>query len=119
MPGVTDAGLPFLAGLPRLQEVHLEGLPGVTLEEHECFRRACACIIRPDAAPLDGLLGFGWRRSKAAAETNALAELIAFLGRHPLPALVHFPAKTGAIEAVTTMTSEQNAAERQQSQRLP
>ena len=29
--GVTDAGLTFLAGLPRLREVHLDGLPGVTL----------------------------------------------------------------------------------------
>jgi hypothetical protein len=29
---VTDAGLPYLAGLPRLREVHLDGLPGVTLE---------------------------------------------------------------------------------------
>jgi hypothetical protein len=28
--GVTDAGLPFLAALPRLREVALEGLPGVT-----------------------------------------------------------------------------------------
>jgi hypothetical protein len=30
--GVTHAGLVFLAGLPRLREVHLDGLPGVTLE---------------------------------------------------------------------------------------
>jgi len=30
--GVTDSGLVFLAGLPRLREVHLDGLPGVTLE---------------------------------------------------------------------------------------
>lgn len=28
--GVTDAGLVFLSGLPRLREVHLSGLPGVT-----------------------------------------------------------------------------------------
>ena len=28
--GVTDAGLPFLARLPRLREVHLDGLPAVT-----------------------------------------------------------------------------------------
>ena len=28
---VTDAGLWFLTGLPRLREVHLDGLPGVTL----------------------------------------------------------------------------------------
>jgi ankyrin repeat protein len=28
---VTDAGLVFLAGLPRLREVHLDGLPGVTV----------------------------------------------------------------------------------------
>ena len=29
---VTDAGLVFLAALPRLREVHLDSLPGVTLE---------------------------------------------------------------------------------------
>jgi hypothetical protein len=34
---VTDAGLPFLAGLPRLQEVHLDSLPGVTLEGTRVF----------------------------------------------------------------------------------
>lgn len=30
--GVTDASLVFLAGLPRLREVHLDSLPGVTLQ---------------------------------------------------------------------------------------
>ena len=34
---VTDAGLPFLARLPRLREVHLDGLPGVTLEVTKVF----------------------------------------------------------------------------------
>ncbi len=35
---VTDAGLPFLARLPRLREVHLDGLPGVTLDGTRVFR---------------------------------------------------------------------------------
>jgi ankyrin repeat protein len=35
--GVTEAGLPLLAGLPRLREVHLDGLPGVTLEATRVF----------------------------------------------------------------------------------
>ncbi len=35
---ITDAGLPFLARLPRLREVHLDGLPGVTLERTKIFR---------------------------------------------------------------------------------
>jgi hypothetical protein len=35
--GVTDAGLVFLAGLPRLYEIHLDGLPGVTLEGTRIF----------------------------------------------------------------------------------
>ncbi len=35
--GVTDAGLPFLASLPRLREVALEGLPGVTLDGTRVF----------------------------------------------------------------------------------
>jgi hypothetical protein len=34
---VTDAGLPFLAALPRLREVHLDSLPGVTLEGTRVF----------------------------------------------------------------------------------
>jgi hypothetical protein len=35
---VTDAGLSFLARLPRLSEVHLDGLPGVTLNGTKVFR---------------------------------------------------------------------------------
>jgi hypothetical protein len=35
--GVTNAGLPFLASLPRLREVHLDSLPGVTLEGTQIF----------------------------------------------------------------------------------
>jgi hypothetical protein len=35
---LTDAGLPFLARLPRLREVHLDGLPGVTLGGTKVFR---------------------------------------------------------------------------------
>jgi hypothetical protein len=34
---VTDAGLPFLARLPRLREVHLDGLPGITFEGTKVF----------------------------------------------------------------------------------
>jgi hypothetical protein len=35
--GVTDAGLVFLAGLPRVREVHLDSLPGVTLGGTQVF----------------------------------------------------------------------------------
>jgi hypothetical protein len=35
--GVTNAGLISLIGLPRLHEVHLDGLPGVTLEGTRVF----------------------------------------------------------------------------------
>ena len=35
--GITDAGLPFLAALPRLREVHLDTLPGVTLQGTRVF----------------------------------------------------------------------------------
>ena len=35
---ITDAGLPFLVRLPRLREVHLDGLPAVTLEGTGVFR---------------------------------------------------------------------------------
>jgi hypothetical protein len=35
--GVTDAGLVFLAPLPRLREVNLDGLPGVTLDGTHVF----------------------------------------------------------------------------------
>ena len=35
--GPTDAGLPYLASLPNLKEVHLDSLPGVTLEGTKVF----------------------------------------------------------------------------------
>lgn len=35
---ITDAGLPLLARLPRLREVHLDGLPGVTLAGTKVFK---------------------------------------------------------------------------------
>ena len=35
--GVTDAGLPHLAALPRLREVALDGLPGVTFAGTQVF----------------------------------------------------------------------------------
>ncbi len=35
--GITDAGLPHLARLPHLREVHLDSLPGVTLEGTRVF----------------------------------------------------------------------------------
>ena len=35
--GVTNAGLLWLAGLPRLREVHVAGSPGVTLDGTEVF----------------------------------------------------------------------------------
>jgi hypothetical protein len=34
---VTDAGLPFLAKLPKLREVHLDSLPGVTHQGSKVF----------------------------------------------------------------------------------
>ena len=34
---VTDPGLAPLAALPRLREIHLDGLPGVTLEGTRVF----------------------------------------------------------------------------------
>ena len=35
--GITNAGVGFLAGLPRLREVHFDGLPNVTLEGASVF----------------------------------------------------------------------------------
>jgi len=35
--GITDAGLAYLVPLPRLREVHLDGLPGVTLDGTRVF----------------------------------------------------------------------------------
>ena len=34
---MTDAGLVFLKDLPRLREVHLDGLPGVTFNGTRVF----------------------------------------------------------------------------------
>ena len=42
---VTDAGLPFLARLPKLREVHLDGLPGVTLEGTKAVRTGGARLL--------------------------------------------------------------------------
>src|ERR1700688_5269906 len=53
-----------------------------------------------------------------ATSTEALPELLAFLGRHLLPALVHASPHIRA-RAMTTKASEQNAAESQQSDGLP
>jgi hypothetical protein len=36
---ITDAGLPFLAKLPRLRGVTVEGSPGITLEGTKVFAR--------------------------------------------------------------------------------
>jgi hypothetical protein len=38
--GVTDIGLPFLARLPNLREVHLDTLPGVTLKGTRVFPKS-------------------------------------------------------------------------------
>ena len=38
----TDAGLVFLAALPRLREVALDSLPGVTLEGTKSFREGAS-----------------------------------------------------------------------------
>ncbi len=38
--GITDAGLPHLVKLPKLREVHLDGLPGVTLEGTRVFPKS-------------------------------------------------------------------------------
>lgn len=35
---VTDAGLPYLGRLPKLREVHFNGLPAVTLEGTKVLR---------------------------------------------------------------------------------
>ena len=35
--GLTDAGIAHLAGLPRLREISLDGLPGVTREVLSLF----------------------------------------------------------------------------------
>ena len=74
------------------------------------------------------LLGIGgWRFKAGATRAPTLAELLALLGRHPLPALVHSlpntlidsPPNMGARSAVTTPTAEEDAAQRQKSQGLP
>jgi len=44
---VTDAGLPFLARLPRLREVHLDGLPGITLGGTQVFRQGVHVFYSP------------------------------------------------------------------------
>src|SRR6266699_397745 len=55
----------------------------------------------------------------AGDTAEALAELLALLRRHPLPAFGHSPPKIGAMKATTANASEQNPAENQQSDSLP
>src|SRR5207247_10088593 len=70
----------------------------------------------------------GLRRLEwAAASPQALAELLALLGCHFLPALVHALPNTlvysspdiGARRAMTTPSAEEDAAKRQKSKGLP
>src|ERR1039458_9484534 len=78
--------------------------------------------VRPSRAnpPSGRLLGFIGRRSNSTpARAHILAELLALLGRHPFPALGHWPPPFGAIMAVTTKASEEHPAENQQSESLP
>ena len=74
------------------------------------------------------LLGIGgWRFKASATRAPTLAEFLALLGCHPLPALVHSlpntlidsPPHMGARSAVTAPTAEEDAAQRQKSQGLP
>src|SRR6516162_9338401 len=64
----------------------------------------------------------GLRRLESAARP-ALARFCAFFGRHLLPALGHPPshprAHIGRMRAANAKASEQNPAEKQQSERLP
>src|ERR1035441_7818812 len=85
------------------------------------LQQSMACHREPPAAAPSGrLLGFaGWRSQAAATGAHALLELLALLGRHPLPALVHAPPKTRAMTATTAKASEQNPAQSQQSETLP
>src|ERR1035438_4251358 len=85
------------------------------------LQQSMACHREPPAAAPSGrLLGFaGWRSQAAATRAHTLLELLALLGRHPLPALLHSPLKLGAMTAAATKASEQNPAQGQQSETLP
>src|ERR1019366_578214 len=73
------------------------------------------------AAPSRRIRGSdGWRSKTAATRAHTVLELLALLGRHPLPALVHAPSKFGAITtAAPAKAAEQNPAQSQQSESLP
>src|SRR5438552_2162608 len=80
-------------------------------------------LIAPDSRRRLGLRRLEW----AAASPQALAELLALLGCHFLPALVHALPNTlvyssphiGARRAMTTPSAEEDAAQRQKSKGLP
>src|SRR5713226_2452221 len=65
----------------------------------------------------------GWRSKAGATRAPTLAELLALLGGHALPALVHAlfdsPPHIGARRAMAGPSAKEDAAQRQQSQRLP
>src|SRR5216684_4524114 len=101
--------------------------------------KACATPLAvPPAAPpkcVSGfivratcLLGFaGWRCKAGATRAPTLPELLALLGRHLVPALVHALAYTlidapphmGARRAMAAPSAEEDAAQCQKSQGLP
>src|SRR5260370_30719385 len=85
--------------------------------------RVHICAVHP--RPLSGLLlGIaGWRCKAGATRAPTLPELLAVLGGHALPALVHAlfdsPPHMGAGRAMAAPSAEEDAAQRQKSQRLP
>src|SRR6267154_1414575 len=73
-------------------------------------------VVADTASLLLALVG-GWAEAEAFA--HALAELFPLLRGHVVAALPHALAETGAAGTVPSMSAEQDAAQRQEAERLP
>src|SRR5260370_20718424 len=127
-PGSTIARWPcdsrsaaaMVCGRPvqRLSSVVIEGMAADSLSQ---LVNICPVHPRPLSGLLFGLAG--WRCKAGATRAPTLPELLAVLGGHALPALVHAlfdsPPNIGARRAMAAPSAKEDAAQRQKSQRLP
>src|SRR5260370_36865620 len=123
-PSDSRSAAAMVCGRPvqRLSSVVIEGMAANSLSQ-----LVNICPVHP--RPLSGLLlGLaGWRCKAGATRAPTLAELVALFGRHALPPFVHSlpdalidsPPHMGARRAMAAPSAEEDAAQRQKSQRLP
>src|SRR6266850_7486524 len=91
-------------------------IPTLTVRYWRTARRS-ALLWAADAASWPLALGGGWAEAEAFA--HALPESFPLLRGQVVTALIHAPADIGAAGTVQPESAEEDAAQRQKSQRLP